>query len=237
MAPACVCSDELARWLTALSRHRRTGSWRQTGSRRRCDRASAAATNRLAGLMSDAVEFAEVTQLFERWLTGRPLAERSRREYARNVRAYCAWLAETPDRGGWQGDPLTDPLARDFRRYLQVEKRAAASTVNLALASLDALYRCLGLGRPHVRRGKPVQAAPCAVDEAGQRRLLRAAEAAPVRARALVMLCCSPRCGSPRRSRSTRRRPDHRAQGRACRRRQGRDPARGAAERARASGT
>ena len=69
-----------------------------------------------------------------------------------------------------------------------MEKRAAASTVNLALASLDALYRCLGLGRPHVRRGKPGQAAPRALDEAGQRRLLRAAEAAPIRARALVML-------------------------------------------------
>jgi len=134
--------------------------------------------------MSDAVELAEVPQLFERWLAGRPLAERSRREYARNVRAYCAWLAATPDRDGWQGDPLTDALARDhatrdFRRYLQVEKRAAASTVNLALASLDALYRCLGLGCPHVRRDKPSLAAPRALDEAGQRRLLRAAEGAP----------------------------------------------------------
>ena len=143
--------------------------------------------------MSDAVELAEVPELFERWLAARPLADRSRREYARNVRAYCAWLAETPDRDGWQGDPLIDPLARDhaardFRRYLQVEKRAAASTVNLALASLDALYRCLGLGRPNVRRDKPAQAAPRALDEAGQRRLLRAAEAAPIRARALVML-------------------------------------------------
>jgi hypothetical protein len=73
---------------------------------------------------------------------------------------------------------LTDPLARDhaardFRRYLQVERRAAASTVNLALASLDALYRCLGLGRPHVRRDKPALAGPRALDEAGQRRLLR----------------------------------------------------------------
>ena len=118
--------------------------------------------------MSDAVELAEVPELFERWLAGRPLADRSRREYARNVRAYCAWLAETPDRDGWQGDPLIDPLARDhaardFRRYLQVEKRAAASTVNLALASLDALYRCLGLGRPNVRRDKPAQAAPRAL--------------------------------------------------------------------------
>ncbi len=40
--------------------------------------------------MSDAVELAEVPALFERWLAGRPLAERSRREYARNVRAF--WL-------------------------------------------------------------------------------------------------------------------------------------------------
>jgi site-specific recombinase XerD len=109
------------------------------------------------------------------------------------VRAYCAWLDQTPDGAGWQGDPLSDPLARDhaardYRRYLQVERKAAASTVNLALASLDALYRCLGLGRPNVRREKPAQAAPRALDEDGQRRLLRAAEAAPVRARALVML-------------------------------------------------
>jgi len=143
--------------------------------------------------MSDVVELTAVPERFERWLVGRPLAERSRREYARNVRAYCAWLDQTPDGAGWQGDPLSDPLARDhaardYRRYLQVERKAAASTVNLALASLDALYRCLGLGRPHVRREKPAQAAPRALDEDAQRRLLRAAEAAPVRARALVML-------------------------------------------------
>jgi hypothetical protein len=30
--------------------------------------------------MSDVVELAEVTELFERWLAGRPLADRSRRE-------------------------------------------------------------------------------------------------------------------------------------------------------------
>jgi integrase/recombinase XerC len=88
---------------------------------------------------------------------------------------------------------LTDPLARDhaardFRRYLQVERRAAASTVNLALASLDALYRCLELGRPRVRRDKPAMAAPRALDEAGQRALLRGAEASPIRPRSLVIL-------------------------------------------------
>lgn len=144
--------------------------------------------------MSDPIDDPDaVPDVFERWLAGRPLAHRSRREYARNVRAYCAWLAVTPDRDGWQGDPLTDPLARDhaardFRRYLQVERKAAGSTVNLGLASLDALYRCLGLGRPNVRRDKPAQAAPRALDEAGQRRVLRAAEAAPIRPRSLVMV-------------------------------------------------
>ncbi len=56
--------------------------------------------------MSDLLEITEVPELFERWLAGRPLAQRSRREYACNVGAYCAWLAETPDRDGWQGDPL-----------------------------------------------------------------------------------------------------------------------------------
>jgi hypothetical protein len=54
--------------------------------------------------MSDAIELTDVPGRFERWLAGRPIAERSRREYARHVRAYCAWLAETPGRDGWQGD-------------------------------------------------------------------------------------------------------------------------------------
>jgi site-specific recombinase XerC len=116
------------------------------------------------------------------------------REYARNVRVYCAWLAETPDRAGWHGDPAErSARARSRRAGLPalVAGRAAraASTVNLALASLDALYRCLGLGRPHVRRDKSaLAAAPRALDEAAQRRLLRAADNAPVRSRALVVL-------------------------------------------------
>ncbi len=97
--------------------------------------------------MGDAVELTEVPELFERWLAGRPLAERSRREYARNVRAYCAWLAQTPDHDGWQGDPLTDALARDhatrdFRRYLQVEKRSAATTCTANRRPQDTCDRC-----------------------------------------------------------------------------------------------
>lgn len=57
-------------------------------------------------MSNNAVELTEVPALFERWLAGRPLADRSRREYARNVRVYCSWLAETPDRDDRQGRVL-----------------------------------------------------------------------------------------------------------------------------------
>jgi hypothetical protein len=40
--------------------------WRQTESEAGYDRSSAVATNRLDGLMSDVVEFAEVAELFDR---------------------------------------------------------------------------------------------------------------------------------------------------------------------------
>jgi hypothetical protein len=95
------------------------------------------ATNRLAASVRDPVELEEVPEPFARSLAGRPLAECSRRKYARNVRA-TVWLAQTPH--GWQGDRLSDPLARDhaapdYRRYHQVERGAGASTVTLAALS------------------------------------------------------------------------------------------------------
>ncbi len=125
--------------------------------------------------MSDAVELAAVPEVFERWLAGGPWAERSRREYARNVRSNCACLAVTPDRDGWQGDALTDPVARDHAPATSAATSrssgsAAASTVNLALASRDALYRCLGLGRPNVHRDKRALAAPRAGRSGGSGR-------------------------------------------------------------------
>src|SRR3954467_1142282 len=51
-----------SRPLTALSRHQTRPGWRQTGSQRRGDPASAAATNRVAGLMSDTVELTDVPE-------------------------------------------------------------------------------------------------------------------------------------------------------------------------------
>lgn len=80
--------------------------------------------------MSDAVEFAEVPQLFERWLSGRPLADRSRREYARNVRVYCTC----------QRPPDPDATAR--RQWRQ--------TLSVGFAPLMAL--------PRLRRARDARA-------------------------------------------------------------------------------
>ena len=133
----------------------------------------------------------EVPEVYARWLAGQPLAERSKREYLRNVKLFCDWLAGV-EGDGWGADPLRDPLARDyaardFKRFLKVERRLRPASVNLALASLDSLYRCLGLGRPNVRREELPQAAPRALDVEHQRRLLRAAERGSARDRAIVL--------------------------------------------------
>lgn len=140
--------------------------------------------------MSGRVEPADAVERYRRWLVAVPLAERSKREYARNVEAFCGWLASVQG-DGWGGDPLGDPLARDyaardFKRFLKVERGLRPASVNLALASLDSLYRCLGLGSPNVRREDLPQAAPRALDADGQRRLLRATERASARDRAIV---------------------------------------------------
>ena len=141
--------------------------------------------------MARLVKPEQALRRYARWLSSQPLAERSKREYLRNVEAFCAWLADAGD-GGWGGDPLSDRLARDyaardFKRFLKVERRLGPASVNLAMASLDSLYRCLGVGRPNVRREELPQAAPKALDVERQRRLLRAAERASARDRAIVL--------------------------------------------------
>ncbi len=64
-----------------------------------------------------------------------------------------------------------------------MERRLAPSSINLGLASLDSFFVVLGLGQPRVRREQLPQAAPRALDQAEQRRLLRAAERASPRDR------------------------------------------------------
>jgi len=109
----------------------------------------------------------------------------------RALGAVVRGAATAPEAGEWGADPLVDPLARDyaardFKRWLQIERRLAPSLVNLGLASLDSFFMMLGLGQLRVRREQLAQAAPRALDQVEQRRLLRAVERAGARDRALV---------------------------------------------------
>ena len=130
---------------------------------------------------------------YERWLSGLPLAERTRREYLRWVRVFCGWLTDGLDRQAVGADPLVDRrardyAARDFKRFLKLERALGPASVNLALAAVDHLYGHLGLDRANVRREELPRVAPRALDRDEQRRLLRAIERASVRDRALVVL-------------------------------------------------
>ena len=124
------------------------------------------------------------------WLEGRPLAARSREAYAHQVRRYLAWLG---DRSPVDGDPLAegdarDWAVRDYKRHLKAVERWKPASVNLALAALDSFYTQLGLGRPIVRREELSKSAPRAISEEEQRRLLRIAERARARDRAIVVM-------------------------------------------------
>src|SRR4051812_35341074 len=132
---------------------------------------------------------AELLASYLSWLEGRPLAARSRQAYGHQVRRYLAWLA---DRSPVDGDPLTDEDARDwavrdYKRHLKAVERWKPASVNLALAALDSFYTQLELGRPVVRREDLPASAPRALAEEQQRRLLRMAERASARDRAIVV--------------------------------------------------
>jgi site-specific recombinase XerD len=133
---------------------------------------------------------AEALSAYLAWLEGRPLAARSRGAYAHQVRRYLAWLG---DRSPVDGDPLADGDARDwavrdYKRHLKAVERWKPASVNLALAALDSFYTHVGLGRPVVRREELSKSAPRAITEEEQRRLLRMAERATARDRAIVVV-------------------------------------------------
>jgi integrase/recombinase XerC len=109
------------------------------------------------------------------------------------VRLFCAWLADGADKAALGADPLADLAARDyaardFKRFLKAERGLGAASVNLGLAAVDHFYRHLGVGRANVRRETLPQSAPRALSADEQRLLLRAAERAGERDRALVVL-------------------------------------------------
>jgi len=120
-----------------------------------------------------------------------PLQPSSRRKYLSRVRGYLAWLSETDT----DGDPLTEPAARDgavrdYRSHLKATRKAAGATINSTLAALDDFHTRLGLGPAAVRREElPRRDAPRALGDRETRRYLRAVEhEASVRDRVAALL-------------------------------------------------
>jgi hypothetical protein len=108
------------------------------------------------------------------------------------------------------GDALLAPrardlAARDYKRYMKVQRSLSPASVNQALAGMDHLFRFLGLGAAIVRREVLPRAAPRALDVEQQQLLLQAAEESTGRVIARSSrCCCSPGFGCPRRQRQAR---------------------------------
>jgi site-specific recombinase XerD len=121
----------------------------------------------------EAVHAAYIVQL------GRaPLAAETRRTYASKVRGYLAWLAAA----AVDGDPLTDPAARDravrdYRTHLVAVLKRSNATVNSALAAVDGFYTRRGLGPAAAERLNLPSVAPRALVGRVVLRWLRAANA------------------------------------------------------------
>lgn len=126
---------------------------------------------------------------YEDWLERQPLAARSRATYRQQVRWFLDWLGSAggPGAAALAEASARDHAARDYKAYLKTHRRARPASVNLALAAIDHLYRHLGAERARVRREELPQQAPRALAREEQRALLRAAEDASVRDRAIVV--------------------------------------------------
>jgi integrase len=122
---------------------------------------------------------------------GRPLEANSVRVYRSRVRQYLAWLAATLADGAVEGDPLNDPDARDravrdYRAHLQMVAKRKPATINAHLTAVDDFYRRRGLGPAAAERADIPPAAPRALDKGDQIRLLREADRAPLRDKAVA---------------------------------------------------
>ena len=101
----------------------------------------------------------------------------TRRTYASRVRGYLAWL----EHAGTDGDPLTDPAARDgavrdYRTWLQTVAGRKPATINTILAALGDFYTRTGLGPPAAQRLDLPQRAPRALDAKDTIRWMRTVE-------------------------------------------------------------
>ncbi|WP_017607671.1 tyrosine-type recombinase/integrase [Nocardiopsis xinjiangensis] len=143
---------------------------------------------------------AERAAFAERLASATDLGAATRDKYLRNVGYFLAWLADAREAGALDGDPLTDPNARDwavrdYRRTLKNTRtragaRLSAATINNRLAALDAFFALRGSGRPDVVREHLARpSAPRALDGRAKLRFLRTvARDASVRDRVICHL-------------------------------------------------
>lgn len=133
------------------------------------------------------VELTAALVRYQRALAGAPLAPASKAKYIARVRGFLAWL----DTGGYDtavdGEPLTEPAARDgavrdWRAWAKTVARLQPATINNTLAAVDDFYTRRGLGPATARREVLPRRAPKALAHREVLRYLRAVE----------------HCGSPR---------------------------------------
>jgi len=127
------------------------------------------------------VEATAALARYQRTLARAPLAAASRAKYTARVRGFLAWLDTSGRDPDLDGDPLTDPVARDgavrdWRAWAKTTARLQPATINNTLAAIDDFYTRRGLGSATARREALPRRAPKAMGSRDITRYLRAVE-------------------------------------------------------------
>ena len=127
------------------------------------------------------VEVTAALARYQRALARAPLAAASRAKYTARVRGFLSWLDTAGRDPDLDGDPLTDPVARDgavrdWRAWAKTTARLQPATINNTLAAIDDFYTRRGLGAATARREALPRRAPKAVGSREMLRYLRAVE-------------------------------------------------------------
>ncbi len=145
------------------------------------------------------------------WLERQPLAERTKASYLSLTRSYLGWLVTPDDYESLIPDHTTGVVSvawgpraeaeqdrreaerrsaewavREYKRWMLVERRLAARTVNQALSAVSNFYLSRGLQVAAPPERLPKQA-PQALAEAEVRALRRAAAGMATRDRAIIL--------------------------------------------------
>ena len=120
------------------------------------------------------------------------LAPKTRTAYTRCVRQFLAWLGDNAEVYRPE-DVFTNPIrrdhaARDYRRYLLKDKKAAGKSVDLHGSALGNLFATVGVGKPDWPVSSPRGGAgkPKSLEEKQRREVLRQAELRGARDYAIV---------------------------------------------------